>query len=165
MGRKLGARGALAFRFFRDPEMDWLLKRVLIAASEHGAEIGECLYVADRVKPRDPDSWVDEWEALGDRLVAQAEGSLGSRHRVSAREAYLRATSYCRSAEYLAVCGTPRAHEILQKSRRAFHCARDLFSPAVRRIEVDFEGCTLPGCLWRPANRRRAALPSSQCGR
>lgn len=151
MAKKLGARGTLSLGYFRDPELDWLLKRVLIAASEQGAEIGECLYAAGRVHPRRPDTWVHAWEELGDRLVSQADASRDAGHPVSAREAYLRATSYFRSAEYLAPCPSPRARSIWEKSRSAFHAACKLFQPQVRCVDVNFEGHLLPGYFWRPA--------------
>lgn len=152
MAKKLSARGTLAFKVFKDKEMDWLFKRTLIAASEQGAEIGECLYAANRVNPRDPDSWVTEWSALGERLFAQAEKSLEDNHVISAREALLRASNYFRTAEYLASRKSPAAHMLWEKSRKSFQMAGALFEPAIQCIEVNFNGYMLPGYFWRPVN-------------
>ena len=145
---KLGARGTLSFKVFKSHEMDWLFKRTLIAMSEKGAEIGECLYAASLVRERDADSWVAAWASLGERLLSQGKASLAAGHRISAREAFLRATTYYRNAEYLCSRKDPQAFELWDRSRKAFHAACDLYEPPIRRIDVEFEGCRLPGYFW-----------------
>ena len=42
--------------------------------------------------------WYRAWSAFGLRLVEQADAALAAGHRVSARDAYLRATEYLRQA-------------------------------------------------------------------
>lgn len=44
----------------------------------------------------------------------------------------------------------PRFHELWQKSVASFHEACALFDPPVERLEIPFEGGSLPGYFWRP---------------
>lgn len=150
---KLGAaRGTLRFHLFRDHEMDWIFRRTLLSIVEHGAEIGECLYAVSRINERDGESWIAEWSALAQRVEAQGERSLAGGHRVSARESFLRASTYYRAAEYLCVPDHPRFDELWRKSQSCFHKACPLFAPPIQIVRVPFEGKYLPGYFWRPTD-------------
>lgn len=58
---------------FRDPLYDGQLLRALGHTSYGGAEIGECLATAARVRNRDRDSWYRAWMALADRTSADGD--------------------------------------------------------------------------------------------
>jgi len=150
---KLGAgRGTLRFHIFKDHELDWIFQRTLVSIVEHGAEIGECLYIASRIDEKDGESWIREWSALGERVEQQGEESLAGNHIVSARESFLRASTYYRAAEYLCEPLHPRFDELWQKSQSCFHKACPLFNPPVKILRIPFDGKYLPGYFWRPAN-------------
>lgn len=78
--------------------------------------------------------------------------SLENGHKVSARECFLRACNYYRTAEYGTLPSDPRFGEIWEKSRDCFQKAGNLFNPPIQSINVDFEGKKLPGYFWRPDN-------------
>ena len=61
-----------------------------------GADLGECLTTTQRIQEGDAEGWYREWTATADRVFDLAEKSAAAGHRVSAREAYLRA---CRSSQ------------------------------------------------------------------
>ena len=65
-----------------------------------GADIGECLSTAYRIKEGDFESWYIEWLNTAQRVHKYAENSLAAGHKVSAREAFLRASNYYRVAEF-----------------------------------------------------------------
>lgn len=146
------ARTQYVFPLFKDHEINWVFKRTLEHMNEKAAEIGECLYAARNINETKIETWIKEWSELAGRVESQADNSLKEGNKISAREAYLRACNYYRTAEY----GTPprdkRFHKLWEKSRECFHKACKLFEPEIQVIEVPFEGKKLPGYYWRPKN-------------
>ena len=83
---------------FADSEFDGQFLRALDTIFVGGADIGECFMTARRITPGDKESWLAEWNATGDTVYAAAEKSLAAGQTVSAREGFLRAVTYYRSA-------------------------------------------------------------------
>ncbi|NDJ54998.1 MAG: hypothetical protein GYB68_18145, partial [Chloroflexi bacterium] len=149
---QLGAGRGTLRTVFKHHEMDWHFRRTLLAMAEKGAEIGEALYAASRIEDGDAVSWIREWSALADRVDAHGEVSLAGGHLISARESFLRACNYYRTAEFFCHPEHPRFHELWEKSRASFHKACPLFDPPIEILEVPYEDGYLPGYFWRPAN-------------
>lgn len=84
--------------YFQNEDMDFYFKWVLANQLECGAAHGECYYVASRIKDGDPESWAKGWLDMARRVEAQAVIAGQKGHRVTAREAYLRAFTYCNTA-------------------------------------------------------------------
>ena len=81
--------------------------------------------------------------------IAEESGEYG--HNVSAREAYLRASNYYRTA-YPFLYGSPpdrRLIEAFEKETEAFRKAAELFDPQIEPIEIPYEDTTLPGYFYR----------------
>jgi pimeloyl-ACP methyl ester carboxylesterase len=149
--RTLGAaRSPHGFNIFKDHETNWVFKRTLEQMSEKAAETGECLYAASLIQETDGDSWIDAWAALADRVLALAQESLSAGHQISAREGFLRASNYYRTAEYACPPDHVRFHELWRKSVDAFQQACPLFDPPIQVVQVPFEGKSLPGYFWQP---------------
>jgi hypothetical protein len=83
---------------FQDPAFSFQLLRTLGSTYYGGADIGECLSTASRIKEGDFESWHSEWLTTAGRVSKYGDNSLSSGHKVSAREAYLRAFNYYRNA-------------------------------------------------------------------
>ena len=66
--------------------------RALSTAGTGGAEINECLLVAEHIKDGDPESWIAEWLAVADRTVQAARRVRASGDVVTARGAFMRTT-------------------------------------------------------------------------
>ncbi|MFD7030718.1 alpha/beta hydrolase family protein [Streptomyces sp. NPDC059917] len=118
-----------------------------------GADFGEVAGTAGRITAGDYDSWHDHWLATAERVDGEARASLEGGHAVSARDAFLRASNYYRSAEFF-LHGNgddPRIRHAYDASVRCFHRAAELFTASVEPIEIPYEGTTLPGYLYRPA--------------
>lgn len=153
MTENLGAaRSPDTFGVFKDHETNWVFKRTLEQMSEKAAEIGECLYVASQIDETDLESWIREWASLAQRVEALAHESLEKGNQISAREGFLRASNYYRTAEYGTPPSHPRHFELWDKSVKAFNQVGKLFDPPIQRINIDFEGHTLPGYFLRPDN-------------
>ena len=73
--------------------------RVLGMAPVGGAEVGECLEVAAKIKKNDPESWYRAWSEAAAIAEGAGEQALEARDRETARLAFLRASNYHRASE------------------------------------------------------------------
>ena len=142
---------------FDDEDMDFNLMWVLGQSGAGGAELGECLSVAAKIK--DPQSWVSEWTKAGQRLESQAQAAEQARHLVSARAAYLRAFSYYQASVFSARPQDTRLAENWRKGTACFQKAAALFVPAIVPIEVPFQPYPLHG-YFMPATSGAAKAPT-----
>lgn len=124
-----------------------------------GADFGEVLATAQRIRGGDYDSWHDEWRLTADRVAAEAQQSLGAGHAVSARDAFFRASNYYRSAEFFlhGNPNDPRIASAYDRSVESFRAAARLTGGAVEPVRIRYQGTTLPGYFYRAAGQGKAA--------
>jgi pimeloyl-ACP methyl ester carboxylesterase len=148
---------------FQDPAFSFQLLRTIGSTYYGGADIGECLSAAYRIKEGDLESWHSEWLATAERVSKYGENSLFSGHKVSAREAYLRAFNYYRNAEFFLHTNPQdsRIIETWQKSVDSFKKAAQLLPNPVEFVEIPYEGTSLPGYFYRvnDNNDTSASIP------
>ena len=120
-------------------------------AGAGGADIGEVLATTARIPDGDEAAWRAAWRATAVRTARGGEQSLEVGDRVSAREAFLRASNYFRCAQLFHRDGPIQDAEALSLSR----CARDYFFRAAELLDAPFtevaipyEGGDLPGYLF-----------------
>ncbi|MCO5968457.1 alpha/beta hydrolase family protein [Actinoallomurus soli] len=116
-----------------------------------GADFGEVVTTVRRISAGDYDGWHDEWLATADRVAAEGATALAGGHRVSARDAFLRASNYYRNAEFF-LHGDPedpRIRHAYDASVSCFRQAAALFTPAVEPVAIPYEDTVLPGYLYR----------------
>ena len=132
---------------FDDEAYYFELLRALGHTYSGGADINECLETAHRIKEGDDEGWYDEWLKTAQRVFAIAEKSEARGHFVSARDAYLRASNYFRTAEFFlhADISDTRAYEAWKMSKDCFLKAIPHLSHTIKTVEIPFEGTTLPG--------------------
>lgn len=141
-----------------DPLYDRFATRALSHALYGGADFGECFVTTKQIAPADPDSWYRAWTTTADRVFGIAQDCDAAGHAVSAREAYLRASNYYRTA-YLPLFGAPvdaRLVAAFDQEAEAFRKAAALMVPAVEAVEVPFEGTSLPGYFFRADDSGRS---------
>ena len=134
---------------FQDPTFSFQLLRAMSGTYYKGADIGECLSTAYRIKEGDFESWYQEWLKTANRVHKYADNCISAGHKVSAREAYLRASNYYWVAEFLLM--DPEDQRIQTTwggSRDCFGNAARLFSPPIESVEIPYEGTTLPGYFY-----------------
>ena len=148
--RKSIYRSSLNFSLFKELETDWIFKRTLTYMGEKASEIGECLSVAKRIDETSWQSWVNEWEKMAKQVERLGYEALQENHLISARECFLRASNYYRTAEYGSRPSASKFHDLWMKSRECFHQVCKLFDPPIQIVEILFEGKNLPGYFWRP---------------
>ena len=116
-----------------------------------GADIGEMMATAQRIKEGDVESWFQEWNALARRVNARADADLTAGHLTSARESYLRASTYFRTAEFYLHenAEDPRILTASRASQKAYAEAARLSGPTWESVEIPYGGTTLPGYFYK----------------
>lgn len=135
---------------FDDPQFSFQTLRMLGSAGVGQAEVGEVLRTVERIAEGDFESWHREWLLTANRVEAIGNACAAAGHTVSAREAWMRASSYYRAAEFY-LHGNPDDPRILELSRRSIACfdrALDLLGLHVERLEIPYEGTALPGLFY-----------------
>ena len=99
------------------------------------------------------------WTALTDQLVGQAEDAEKAGHTRTAGQLYARATNYLCQAERMLAHSDPNRvptyERVLELAEKAFA----LHSPRVSRVEIPYEGTTLPAYFSAAPPRRTPAPP------
>ena len=141
----------------KDELLDAQLLRAIGASPYGGSDVGECLAVARLVRGTDLDGWYREWSVAAERVAALAQTAADAGHIETARLAYLRASSYFRTAGVMlmGVPVDPRLVEAYARQTEMFRCAAALMRPAGEIVEIPFERTTLPGYFLRPAGEPR----------
>ncbi|MFJ9848449.1 alpha/beta hydrolase family protein [Streptomyces sp. NPDC101150] len=145
-----------------DPLFQSFTERALALSTRGGAEYGECEKTVGRIVPGDAAGWHREWSATAATVESWARESDERGRRVSAREAYQRASTYYR-ASYFPLFGapvSPRLVEAFDHESRCFARFAELAEHPMRPVEIPFERTTLPGYLCAPQDggKRRPTL-------
>ncbi len=146
---------------FKHEDFEFGYEIVLGSVYRGFADAGEVQATAGRIKDGDGDAWVTEWCATADALAAAANEAADGGHSVSARGLYLRAATYYATALYLITHSTDpsRQHDLWLRQRACWDSAVDLAVVPGERIQIPYEGTTLPGYFFRapdavPGERR-----------
>ncbi|WP_255171087.1 alpha/beta hydrolase family protein [Natrononativus amylolyticus] len=147
----------MSTRTFTDEEFEGQFERTLGKVYYGCAEVGECFATADRIEEGEYDSWYDEWFATAEAVENVARTARDGGHTVSAREAFLRAAEYYRSAYYF------RRHDLddpdllaaWRRQRACFRSAALLFDHHCEALEIPFEEMSLPGYFLAPDDSGR----------
>src|SRR5258708_10091814 len=120
-------------------------------ATYGGAGLGEVLTTARRIAEGDEASWHKAWKATAKRVAQIGEHALASGHRVSAREALLRASNYYRTAAAFLLekpATDPEMTLLSTGQHDTFAAAAALFDTPVEAVCIPYENTTLPAYLF-----------------
>lgn len=134
---------------FEDNSMDFTFQWMLGAVRNGGGEIGELFYTAAQIEDFNPDSWALEWPKIAERVEKRGDIAESGNHFVSAREFYLRAACYYRTALTALLPQKPAFKELYARSMACFSKAGAMFTPQIEMIRIPFENTYLPGCYIR----------------
>lgn len=137
--------------YFDAPEFDAQLLRALSYTYYQGADIGECLTTAFRIKSKDFDSWFEEWNATAERIRSHGEKSLEAGCLESAKQSFLRASNYYR-VSFFFLYGfpvDPRLVEAYNKHADTFSKAVKLFKICPEAVQIPYESTTLSGYFYK----------------
>jgi len=104
--------------------------------------------IGDRLKAResegDPDiAWKEEWSAMADRVAKVADTAAAEGRQITAGNHYMRAANYYYSAERFIPPGEEKM-AMYRKALRCWHAALARLHPQIERVEVPYEGQSLP---------------------
>ncbi len=137
--------------FFTDPVMNSMARAMLGRLHTGAADAGEVLTTIDRITDGDIASWAREWEATADRIAAVGDDCLCRGHRVSGRNALLRAATYYTACVVVADgCDDPET--VLARTfaayRRCWEQYLGLLDSPPERFDIPYEGTTMPGWFF-----------------
>ena len=134
---------------FTDLTFSYELLRAASYGLYGGSEIGEVLATAIQIREGDFESWHIAWQRTAAGVEAIAQEALKEEHRVSAGQAFLRASNYYRTAEFFLPPDDPRRPATFEKSRTTFWQFLELSGLCVERVRIPYEGTTLHGYFYR----------------
>lgn len=139
----------------KDELLDAQTLRAVGVAPYGGADVGECLATAGRVKGTDLTSWHDAWTSTAAATLALAEGEAAAGRAASARLAFWRASSYFRTAGVMLMGGPvdPRLVESCARQTSAFRRGAALLDNPPEVLQIPYEGTTLPGYFFSAGQR------------
>ncbi|MGQ3480081.1 alpha/beta hydrolase family protein [Paenibacillus sp. TY11] len=140
---------------FDDQTFSFELLRTMGYAAFGGSDVGECLSTAYRIEEENFESWYEEWLKTAIRVHREAEESSKQGNKTSAREFYLRASNYYRTAEFF-LHGNPEDKRILETwslSRSTFRQALSLLDQHWEIVSIPYEDTKLPGYLYLAGNQ------------
>jgi len=125
---------------------DSYFTRVMGRGNYGGSAVGECYETASRIVDGDFQSFTDAWEVTAKRVEAIGWDCLKKGHKVSARDAFLRAITYWGATTMYASPTDPRSRSSYERERVCFREAAKLFDPQIEIVNIPYEnGRTLPG--------------------
>jgi alpha-beta hydrolase superfamily lysophospholipase len=127
------------------------------------AAISEVDQVGQRLVGHEGDNelWWAEWAAMANRLEAMAAKSEGEGHSLTAGACWLRAAVYYFCGERFLAPGS-RKEATYRDCLRCFDRGTARRYPMIERLEVPFEGASLPALLFR-APDAAASAPAVIC--
>lgn len=138
----------MAFDVFKDETFNFKVQAMLGELRTGCGDAGEIMSTASSITDGDADSWVAAWRALAERVEKIASDADAGGHRVSALEAYLRASAY-HSAALEVVDGTSDPDAVLKPTfaahRRCFDRYVELSEPPIEKLDIVYEDTTMPG--------------------
>lgn len=138
--------------FSADAGFDFEARCALGRAATGVGDVGLVLATLDRIGGGGPQAWFDEWSATARDLQARADAATAAGHPDTAGWAYLAAADYFAVA-LGALDGLPDQSVLdptFAASERCWNAWIDAAAGAHVRVDVPYEGSTLPGWLLRP---------------
>ena len=124
---------------------DSYFTRVMGRGNYGGSAVGECYETASRISDGDFQSFTTAWGVTAQRVEAIGWDCLKKGHRVSARDAFLRATTYWGATTMYGTPGDPLHRSSYERERTCFREAAKLFHPQIEVVNIPYEnGRTMP---------------------
>ena len=110
------------------------------------------------------DDWCRVWSQMGAEHEALAEAAVATGHRVTATEAYLRATIYYHFGNAIFYRDMAQKEAAHFKKVECYAKAAPFLKPPAQRLEIPFETTSLPAYLRLPAGAGPHSLVILVCG-
>ena len=129
--------------FPTDPFFDFEALRILATCPAGGCDPAEFVTAIAAIKPGNQDSWNTAWSHASSLAESIAEEALSRGDTISARDAFLRASSYARASGYMITNG-PTLQEHDPRSLPAAQRTQSLFRKAIPYLECEVKILNIP---------------------
>jgi alpha-beta hydrolase superfamily lysophospholipase len=109
-----------------------------------GGSYAEITQVIAKLNNNEPESWIREWEAMGDRVRGLAQNAEANNLFAISKDRYFRATNYYQLETVSMNHNDPKLLEVYKKSLECFHRAIKVI-PNIEPVKVPYEKSFLPG--------------------
>lgn len=139
---------------FKDPSMNYEFIRGFGYTYEQGADIGESISTAQKIKPENIDIWYTAWLDVAHRLYLLGQEFYDLGDSVSANGAFLRASNYYRMASFYMDAPENRSKAVSswEMSQKSFKFAIQA-TRGIQELEIPYEQTTLHGYFIRAENQ------------
>lgn len=121
------------------PWMSYQFRRQLGETQEGGGAISECFQAASRMVPGDEESWHSEWIRVAERNHKRGDEAESAGNIFTARNCWMRAVNYYRSAEFWLGPDDPRRLETFAKCEECCQKAGNYSVPPVETVKIPYE--------------------------
>jgi dienelactone hydrolase len=121
------------------PWMSYQFRRALGETQEGGGAISECFQAASRMVPGDEESWHQEWLRVAERNHSRGDEAEAAGHFQTAKNCWMRAVDYYRSAEFWLAGDDPRRLQVFDKLEECSQKAGRYFTPPMETVQVPYE--------------------------
>ena len=124
-------------------------------AATGGADLGELLTATGQIEDFDHESWYQAWTDMARRVRVEAAEYAAAGHKISARQAYFRATEYFRASSIYLYGDDPRGPAAWQDGRDTFLKAVELSNGRIQYLRIPYEDTTFPAYYLTPDDSGR----------
>ncbi|KAK1991383.1 alpha/beta hydrolase [Colletotrichum falcatum] len=148
------------YKFFKSPFFNFEYFRLLGMAPYEGAEIGEALEAAAKIKDLDPESWFRAFVEAGNKAEKIGKEAEEAGDRVGARRGYLRSSNYLRAAQFMLnegpIGNDKRVLPTIERAIANFRKGVQYRDGKTFFLSIPYEkGLNLPGYLYMPEASKR----------
>lgn len=148
------------YRYYPDNHpWSFLVQRLMDEAVQDGADLNECFRTLERIPDKDFESWYREWMRTGEKIERLAQEAAQKGHLMTAKDEYIRAFTYYRTAQFWLEYEDPRKNSAFLKALDCFQKSNRLRPSLYERVAIPFEGITLPGYFVPAQGKTKGKAP------
>lgn len=138
------------YQLSKDSDFHFEILRALGLAPYEGSDIGEVLIAANQINPGDMESFYNAFHSLATRVHSQSRAIDKTQNPTSARNAFFRASSYFRSADFFlhGNWSDPRIYSLWDKQLASFNSAISLLPVPGERVVLKGDGFDIPAIFY-----------------
>jgi len=150
----------MGYQFYKDPDANFRVEVALGGVPAGCGDVGEILMAVQQAPDGADKDWAHAFAALGRRVEGLAEEAKNAGNLRGARDAYLRAATYfaAQLEAQQAYAEDQNLRETFVNHRRCWDAFADLNQPALERVNIPFDGTTMPGYFLSVDGTRRPTI-------
>ncbi|RYP28943.1 hypothetical protein DL767_006978 [Monosporascus sp. MG133] len=151
------------YKFFNSDFYNFEVLRLIGTAPTQGSDVAECLEAIAKIRVNDPENWYKVWSDLAISTEGIGKDALVAGQSETARWAFMRASNYWRSSEFMlrSDAKDPRLLHAISRSVEDFEKACKLLDSPVENLAIPYldTGSKLPARLFLP---KSGTVPNGQ---